>query len=428
MRVSRRRWGIGIAGGLLGFYTVWHYLHGAFFYKGYGDFLLLLEWVRQWTLGGQFNSEWVYMYPPFFYVLNAPFAWMSNPMAVRIMLTLNHLFLGVCLALLAMALSPKPGKGLWLWLLLPLALNFRPLLSTLSMAKIELLQLSLLLGSLAAFQRRRPWITGGLVACAGMIKPLPLLLFLYFAWKREWRVVAAWGVAALAILSFCSLFIGPHSVWTYMVNLVGTGARNQILWYEDQSLQGAASRLFQPIRPGHVISAFVPSPFSMALGWGLRLLVLGWLGFLTRPRPILSARRLAGEWSITMAGMLLLSPFSRDYYAVFLLPAYLFLAHHLWAERAPLRSPGCWLGILSYGLVGQGFPLGLIERLPHWVEGADNFQVYLHYGIPTAGYCLLIAAFAFAWRRTSARQVSSQSTETFGRSRLATPSMEEKDA
>ena len=408
MRVALQRWMILLMGSGLLLYTVWHYLHGAFGYQGYGDFFLLLEWVREWVFQGKFNSEWVFMYPPFFYVLNAPFAWVTNTVAVRVMLVLNQLLLGACLVFLAMALSPRPSKGLWIWLLIPLALNFRPLLLTLSTAKIELLQLALLLGSLIAFQRRRPWITGGLAALAGMIKPLPLLLVLYFAWKREWRVVKAWVMAVLAILAFCSLFIGVHSVWRYMVNLVGVGlgAGHSVSWYEDQSLRGVASRLFQPLLPDHYYYPSGLSPLAMALGWVLRLLALGWLGFLTRPQPRVSARRLTGEWSIGMAGMLLLSPFSRDYYAVFLFPAYLFLAHHLWTEKVPLRSPGFWLGILSYVLVGQGFPLGIIHHLPQLVKGVDNFHFYLHYGFPTVGYCLLIAAFACAWKRATKVQLA----------------------
>lgn len=415
MRTAGARWSMGIVGVGLLFYTVWHYIHGAFGYKGYGDFFLLLEWVRTWAREGTFDAaEWVFMYPPFFYVLNAPFVWMSNDTAIRVMLILNQLLLGISLVLLATAMTPRPSKGLWAWLLLPLALNFRPLLTLLSMAKIELLQLTLLLASLVAFQRHRPWITGGLVALAGMIKPLPLLLVLYFAWKRQWSVVKAWFVMVLVVLALCSSIIGVHPVWTYMVNLVGVGVgvSDAVPWYEDQSLRGVASRLFEPIRPSQAIYAPVPNPLSTTLEWVLRLSVLGWLGFLTRPQPGVSSGRLAGEWSAVMAGMLLLSPFSRDYYAVFLFPAYLFLAHHLWTEGARLRSPALWLGVISYLLVGQGLPLGVIELLPKPIQGVDNLRIYLHYGFPTVGYCLLVAAFACARKQTLCGSHLSTATNT----------------
>lgn len=399
MRTIFRRWAIPILVGGLWFYTVWHYIHGAFLYRGYGDFFLLLDAVRQWVREGQFISEEVFLYPPFFYLLSAPFAWMSNGVAVGVMLVLNQFLLGICLVLLAMAILPRPTKGLWMWLFLPLALNFRPLLLTLSMAKIELLQVTLLLGSLIAFQRHRPWITGGLVAVAGMVKPLPLPLILYFAWKREFLVVKAWGLTVLAILALCCPFIGTHSVWTYVVNLVGAGTGNPVSWYEDQSLRGVASRIFQLPLPDHYYYPSLDKSFlATALRWILRLGVLGWLGWLTRPRRGVSSNCLAGEWSVGMAGMLLLSPFSRDYYAVFLFPAYLFLAHDLWNQKVPLCSPALWIGITSYLLVGQGFPLGIIGHLPQLIKGVDNFHVYLHYGIPTVGYLLLVAAWALVLR------------------------------
>ncbi len=382
--------GLGLWG-----YTIAHYVHGAFGYRGYGDFFLLMKTVREWLATGHFVSQYVYLYPPLFYLISAPLAFLSDPIAVQVMVAINQVLLVICMALLMVAIAPKSTWRLWGWMLLPLALNFRPLLLLLSMAKIELLQLTVLLGALVAFQRKRPWVTGLLVAVAGLIKPLPLLWVLYFAWKREWRVVRAWGVAVAALLALSSFAVGVEAVWIYFSNVVLPRGENVMYWYEDQSLMGVVVRLFHPVQAN---AFYIPSDqvsvWSLALGWGVRLVVCGWLAVLLGRRHEPSPSRVWGEWSVVSAGMLLLSPFSRDYYAVFLLPGYLLLATTLWNQRVGLKSKGFWLGLASYLLVGQGFPLGIIRKLPPLIPGVDNFHSYLHYGIPTLGYLLLIAAWA----------------------------------
>ncbi len=387
-------WWVG--GGLLWLYTVGHYLHGAFGYRGYGDFVLLLEAVRQWRATGAFASDGVYLYPPLFYLLNLPLAALSNEVAITVMLIVNQFLLVACLSLLAQALAPRPGWRLWLWVLLPVALNFRPLLLLLSMAKIELAQLTLLLGALVVFQRGRSWLTGSLVACSGMLKPLPLVLVGYWAWKRQWRVVAGWLLTIAVCVTVAGTVFGFQAVGSYFFNVALPRGENlsPLYWYENQSLLGVAARLFHPVQPNQFSVYLIQRPADALLGWGLRLALLLWLGVLLRPGRPMSRERVAGEWSVTITGMLLLSPFSRDYYAVFLMPAYLLLAHALVRREGGWRSPAGWCGVLSYLMVGQGFPLGIIRRLPSLIPGIDNFHAYLHYGIPTAGYLLLIMAWA----------------------------------
>lgn len=388
---------------LLWGYTLVHYVHGAFLYRGYGDFFVLMSAVREWLVSGKFTAEW-HLYPPLFYLLNAPLAFLSDADAARVMVVVNQGLLVVCLGLLA-AIPPRTNQSAWMWVLGPLALNFRPLLLLLSMAKIELLQLALLLGALVAFQRRRPWTSGGLLGLAGMIKPLPLLLVLYFAWKCEWRVVGAWTLSVIAILVGCGVLIGHQGVWTYFSNAAMARGVNTMYWYEDQSLMGVAPRLFRKVQGGsYFLEPAEVSLVSILAGWGLRLVALGWLAYLTRPRQGVSHDLLAGEWSMAIAGMLLISPFSRDYYAVFLLPAYLLLAQHLWSDGFRWRSGAFLLGAVSYLLVGQGFPLGIIRMMPSVLPNVDNFQVYLHYGVPTVGYLLLIGAWAAAHNKLEARK------------------------
>jgi len=393
-----KRWALIAGGGLVWAYTIVHYWHGAFHYQGYGDLFVLLDAVRQWLTTRQFTAEYVYLYPPLFYLVNAPLALLGNQAAAQIMVVTNQVLLVVCLGILALAVSPRPTPRLWWGVLLPLALNFRPLLLTLAMAKIEIVQLMLLLSVLVSFQQRWVWWVGAFMALAGMLKPLPLLLVLYFAWKREWRVVAAWALTITVVLVVCGVFVGFPSLVTYFSNLVLPRGVNAIYWYEDQSLMGVAARVFNvPEATKWHLSAKEISALSLPLGWTLRLLLLGGLGLLIRHRGSVSSQRILGEWSMAMVGMLLLSPFTRDYYAVFLMPAYVFLAQRLWSQGQG-RSLAACLGMLSYLLVGQGVPLGVINHLPSIVPGVDNVHTYLHYGAPAVGYLLLMGAWALALR------------------------------
>ena len=168
------------AGALLVGYTAVHYIHGAFGYKSYDDFYLLMKLIRDWMATGKFVSDYVYFYPPFFYLLNLPLAKVSNDAGALVMVVINQVMLVACFWLAAKAATPRPSRRVWFWVLLPLALNYRPLLYLCSMAKIELVQTALLLAGLVAIQRNRSWIAGALAAFAGTLKPVPLIMVLYF--------------------------------------------------------------------------------------------------------------------------------------------------------------------------------------------------------------------------------------------------------
>ena len=394
-----RRVGVWMGIALVWVYTVAHYVRAAFFYQGYGDFFLLMQTVREWLATGKFYSDYVYLYPPFFYLLNAPLAHLADAQAVQVMLALNHVLLVGCLWLTWYAIRPRPSRLVWWGLLVPLALNFRPLLLFVSMAKIEMLQLTLLMGALLAWHRNHQGLTGALAAVAGMLKPLPLLFMLYFVWKRRWRAMWAWGLTVIGVLALCSLFITPQHVLAYFVNVAVPRGINVTFWYEDQSLAGVPVRWFAPVQP----DKFFLSPTevfggAVMMGWVLRLALGVWLAVLLRPRRADERMRLNGEWSIMLAGMLLLSPFTRDYYAVFLMPALLFLAAWLHRQSHPWRRAATWLGLVAYLLIGQGVPLSVVNVLPSVVPGVDNARTYLHYGVPMVGYVLLIAAWAWGWR------------------------------
>jgi hypothetical protein len=281
---------------------------------------------------------------------------------------------------------------------IPLVLNYRLLLTTLSMAKIEMFQLVLLVATCWAYQRSRWVLAGSVLAVAGMTKPLPLLLILYFVAKREWRIVRSWAAAVGVLLALCAAVMGARDVGWYFVNAAVpvAGDQSMLSWTESQSLMAFTARLFHRGEPVFMMdpAEFQGLPSFTALV--LRLAVIGLIGWRVWPQGDRSPQRLAGEWSLALVGMLLVSPLSRDYYAVFLVPAYLWLAHQALCQERWWRWAPAWLGLFSYLLVGQGFPLGIINWLPQLGPWKNNLHVYMYYSIPTWGYLVLLLALGLA--------------------------------
>lgn len=392
--LSGRRPGVTAAFGLLLVYTVGHFLHAVVGRTGYDDFLLLMRATRAWLSTRQFEVG--FWYPPFFFLVNSPLALCPNDQAAAwVMLGINHGLLAAGLWLLMVTTRPLvDSRRLWWWVLLPLVLNFRPLLLLVSMAKIEMLQLTLLISGLLALQRQRPVLAGIVVGCAGMLKPLPIVFLPYFVWTRQWRAVMAWTATVVLILVLSGWVMGPGALADYFGTVIQPRGANAIYWYEDQSLGTWAVRLWHPIRPHefHVPLNHVRIE-GVIMGWAFRLAMAGWLAWALWPRQPLTIQRRWRDWSLVSAGMLLLSPVARDYYAMFLLPGYVLLAVVLARQPRWWTLPACWWAAASYLLVGQGFPLGVIHHLPSVIAGVPNFQAYLHYGVPTIGYLCFVVAW-----------------------------------
>jgi hypothetical protein len=184
----------------------------------------------------------VYRYPPFYTLLFLPFSFLPYPAAdfVWRILNLALIVFAVWLIIRTMAL-PLDGKtALVIGLII---FNYDPLIYNLAIGQINLLILILLTGAAYAWARQRQILAGVLLAIGASIKIAPGVFFIYFLWKRGFRVVAAGIASMLAFAALAFFALGGQTTRTF-INVVTLFAQEDNAWIANQSWRGFLSRLF----------------------------------------------------------------------------------------------------------------------------------------------------------------------------------------
>jgi len=289
--------------------------------------------------------------------------------------------------------------------------------------------------ALWALDRGRDRAAGLLAAGAVLAKHIPVLLVLWFAWKRRWRA-AGWSLAGVVLLAgvLPTVVFGPSTHgellrqwWTNENHLVtetgepeGTGIVSHpgnLPLVEGQSLRALLYRYVGPTSYVHLASqADTPgaSPGTRGIAvweavawdsktvyalWGLALAATLWAAVAaTAPiageDPAGAARRFPLEAGLVLAAVLLVSPESRAPHFQMLAPACAALAATF---AAPGRRGLLWLA--SLGALGVLLPTqGLVGR-----TGADYLLAYGSMGLGTV---VLFVVMAVLLRRERAAAVS----------------------
>ncbi len=139
----------------------------------------------------------VFLYPPILYFLFRPFLSFPFQVASYAWYGLNQAFFWGTLFLFfrLFAESPSSQKRP---LVLFASLNFVPVQMTLEVGQINLLTLFLFTLAFYLQRKGKEGLSGVCLGLAILTKIIPLLLILYFAWKRRWRVVCA-GLATILL-------------------------------------------------------------------------------------------------------------------------------------------------------------------------------------------------------------------------------------
>jgi hypothetical protein len=233
-------------------------------------------------------------------------------------------------------------------------------------------------GSLAALASGRDRAAGRLAGAAAALKLAPVILLLWFAWKRRTRA-AAWGAVAAAALFFLLPlgFVGPSSGWsllrrwshlddplvTEVDERPGTTATVSVVNVEGQSAKAILYRLFgttkwfrvreRPLEPGvasdpgHIaprIAGPVPSRTLYAAWLGFSGLLLVTAVFATGPRREDDAEsenaRFPLEGGLVLAALPLVWPEAGEMHYALCVPVLAALAASLWIEAMAGRPAG----------------------------------------------------------------------------------------
>ena len=279
-------------------------------------------------------------WPPFFGVIASVLALVTRVIGVHAALLLWQLgsvgAIWGCCRLLARWFE-EDGEALTFWpgadgrlsfvsaaVLVPVLLSARILQEHIQHTQVNLFLLLLVLVAFDCFRTERSRWGGLALAVAASVKAAPVLLVGYLVYRRRWRDVL-WTVGWLVILNVVvpALVFGPGEAlgqwqgWRAVAaREIGDPASAHRL---NQSLLAATARLVSDPETGRLL-------FFGVAGFLAAVLALAFRGEDTDLR----TRRAAGEWTISLVAMTLVTPLAWKAHYVTLLPAYWFV---WWAPR-----------------------------------------------------------------------------------------------
>jgi hypothetical protein len=222
------------------------------------------------------NVSMPYLYPPIFAQALAPVVAVNHDFrfAANLWYGFNTLLLAVGIWMMG---NWRPG----IWLA---ALLFLPWYQSMLLGQVTVLLFFLAVGGWKAYRADRPFLTGILIALGAWIKIYPGLLLVYFAWKRDWRVVAGGVLLSGVVIAIQILVSGWDTFAFYFSDILPIlAAEGQVgVIHSNNSVLGFAQRLFSS---APLAIPLIESPFLLSVTrYALTLLLIVPLLALRRTR------------------------------------------------------------------------------------------------------------------------------------------------
>jgi hypothetical protein len=309
-----------------------------------------------------YATRWVYL-PAYLWIFR-PLASLDFPAAARVWLAINALLTLASLWLLWSArrwdlvLERSEGIGsrqvkMWrmAWFVF-LGLTFQPMLSNLWHGQVTALIFACFCFSYWLLHRDQPFAAGLALGLIVPFKFYPVLFVLYFAWRRQWRVVEGALVSSLVVLAISLLTVGWSGNLAYFQVVLSELGGGGIPAFNNQSIAGF---LLHTFTQGDVFAWLdVEVPFWLTgVRFGLVLaLVSAVIWAMRRPPAATGNATRAQDLDLTLVTfvMLLASPITWYHYYVWLLFPLLVLFDHLLLAPEAKGRQIAWLAV-AYGLV-----------------------------------------------------------------------------
>lgn len=310
--------------------------------------------ARNFRETGKITTDYgVHNYLPFFTVFMTP--WSLAPLWISAIAfsVLSLLLFGTAVALAENLLHDRFGPRPRAALIAAILLMLPYVHACAVLGNVGLILAFLVVATWFLVERGREWEAGVALGLAILIKLLPIVLLVYFVFKRRWRVVAAgsalvivlgWGIPWLALgwntnvtqhAQFVERALGDHSAYHTL-----TADQPPKAFYANNALPMVLRRLFTPLNAGRdaqhrdfqVTLADLPRPAVLTL-YGVLAAVLGAASItaaLRRSRPwpppdVIDGRAVRAQFGLWCILMLLAAPllwihyFPLAYWAVALL-------------------------------------------------------------------------------------------------------------
>ena len=298
-------------------------------------------------------THWIYL-PGYAWIFR-PLAGLEFPVASRVWLTVNAILSLGSIALLWRA-RPRPGdKDLATWRIawiLFFGLTFQPILDNMWHGNISALIFFVFCLSYWLLRRDHPWLAGLALGFIVLLKFYPALFLLYFAWRRNWSLIAGAVVSCVAMFAVSVATVGWAGNLAYFQMVWAELRSGGIPAFNNQSISGF---LLHAFTQGDVNAwGEIGTPLSLTL---LRLALAGALivliAWAMRRRPEATSDPLAAQdldLALVIGVMLLASPITWYHYYVWLLFPLLILFDALLVSPTTNTRQILLLAI-GYGLV-----------------------------------------------------------------------------
>jgi hypothetical protein len=312
-----------------------------------------------------------FYYPPFWGWLLEPFTWFDYSIAKQIWLGFN-----IILLVLGGLMFRDWAKRRPLWKehwyrygFLIIALNFTPFIESFYHGQANLLILILLAGSFWFYERQKPAISGILLGLSIMIKILPLAFLVYWAWKRQWRLLSS-ALATLLVLSLFSLgVIGlqPHIKFIQDTQIYIHYTKTHWMHQGNISLY---SFLMETQHQGYLPQGLPVYPLCLLVAAGICVLLACKV-----PRNIMGLRKTAVEYSLGIISLFLATTYAEHHQFLLILMAY--AVAWIWMDE--ITDIKVWLLLLAaWLLILMGFQMDDLDM----TFGNVFWGLYFHtYGL-----------------------------------------------
>jgi hypothetical protein len=236
-----------------------------------------------------------------------------------------------------------PLAGMWRWMALLLLVDWYPVWLHMHLGQWTILLFALLVLAWRGLRRGRDDLAGGLLALAALLKIFPALLLGYALLRGRWRVLRG-ALAVGALVLGMQLAVRPQDWAAYAGGVASDNAAGWTGSPRNASLTSFSTRLF--------VGSDEVEPLVRWPAADLPARALLYTGALAVFAAALWRRRaapdLAGEYSLFVSAMVLLSPLSWEHAYIFLLLPYGYLWQRARAEG--WRRPWAVCGALSFAL------------------------------------------------------------------------------